>query len=274
MLTSVPLVMRIRPLRPRDLHYFNIPAFPLDTRTWVLETHAPIAYAGYSVTPGLPHLADLYIYVMPAHRRRGYGTRLLNYVIERVDDDSLNTLSSPVDHMRTPTALFMQHHGFRVEHIEVELICDLRNELDAEATDQLTVGNDEAAANLMRRLYDESFRNLPWFQPYADADEVLDDMGDSGEILTMHVDGEPVGFVGVRYERGVADIEPLGVVQARQGQGFGRRLLASTLTYLQHRGCHAAQLAVWENNEAALNLYHKFGFQFKNKRIFLALKFR
>lgn len=240
---------------------------------WVLEKKTPIAYGGYSAALGLPHLADMYIYVMPGHRRRRYGTRLLRYILAHVSEPRITTLSSPVDNMRTPAALFLEYHQFEVEHVEVELICDLTQTVFS-ADSNFTVSSSEHAADQMRRLYDDSFGHYPWYQPYADADEVLDDLGRGGEVLLWTHAGQLVGFAGLRYVGSVADIEPLGIVKDAQGQGFGRKLLSTTLAYLQQAGCDAVQLAVWENNIVAVRLYKGFGFRPKSKRMFMALKFR
>ena len=265
--------MRIRPLRPSDLRYFNIPAFPLDTRVWVMEKRLPIAYAGYAMAPGLPHLADLYVYVMPAHRRRGYGSQLLAHVMSHIEEPTVTTLSAPVSHLSVPTAHFLHHHEFDVEHVELELVCNLV-EGEFSADPSLIIAHGEPAAERMRQLYNDSFGGLPWYQPYEDADEILNDLGVDGEILLWQHNGESIGFVGVRYVRLVADIEPLGVIQPCQGKGIGQRLLGATLAYLQQIGCIEAQLAVWQQNKPAVQLYRKFGFRPKSQRIFMARKIR
>ncbi|MGB1254044.1 MAG: GNAT family N-acetyltransferase, partial [Candidatus Promineifilaceae bacterium] len=190
--------MRIRPLKPSDLPYFNIPSFPLDTRMWIYEKRTPFAYAGYSIAPGLPYLADLYIYVMPAYRRKGYGSTLLKHVFGHIKDVSVTLLSSPVNHIKSPSARFLKGHGFEIEHVELELVCDLAQAtFSADPALSPNVGN--RAAELMRQLYDDSFGPMPWYQPYEDADEILDDLGTDGEILLWRSDNIPIGFAGIRY---------------------------------------------------------------------------
>ncbi len=266
--------MRIRPFEPSDLQYFNVPAFPLDTRAWVLEQKLPIGFVAYSPVIGIDTMVDLYGYVASPHRRQGLGSTLLNHALNELQSTTFQSVSSPIEHPRSPEAQFLDHHQFYVEHVEIELVCQLDQipiELLAEQA-ELHMLETDAAAEKLRIMYDDSFSDLAWYQPYADAGEVLDDLGARGEVWFLHDDANAaIGFIGVRREQRVADIEPLGIIRAAQGKGFGRKLLASALQRLKDEGYQEAQLAVWENNTAAIRLYQQFGFQRKHRRVFMGL---
>lgn len=56
------------------------------------------------------------------------------------------------------------------------------------------------------------------------------------------------------------DVDP-----AFQNQGIGLKLLKSGEAHMKQRGMHCSQLEVSENNKAAITLYQKAGYVFKEK---------
>jgi ribosomal protein S18 acetylase RimI-like enzyme len=55
-------------------------------------------------------------------------------------------------------------------------------------------------------------------------------------------------------------LEDLYVEGSARGAGLGRALVAATLERARARGCRRAELDVNERNQAALELYERFGF--------------
>jgi len=74
-------------------------------------------------------------------------------------------------------------------------------------------------------------------------------------------------FVIVTYRRGslTGHIETIDVDPAFQNQGIGLMLLRAAEADMKQRGMHWSQLEVSEGNEAALELYRKAGYKFKEK---------
>ena len=74
-------------------------------------------------------------------------------------------------------------------------------------------------------------------------------------------DGDVVGYAGVLLSPPEADVQTLAVAAAAQHSGLGGRLLAALVAEARRRGCRSMMLEVGADNEAALQLYRRSGFQ-------------
>lgn len=74
-------------------------------------------------------------------------------------------------------------------------------------------------------------------------------------------------FLIVTYRRGslTGHIETIDVDPTFQNQGIGLKLLRAAETDMGQRGMHWSQLELSEGNKAALELYRKAGYKFKEK---------
>jgi RimJ/RimL family protein N-acetyltransferase len=88
---------------------------------------------------------------------------------------------------------------------------------------------------------------------------------DSGVMFVCEENRQLVGFVAGR--RGVGRRQAhsiyivMGVLQAWVGRGIGRSLLEALEGWAQSKGLHRLELIVNSNNERAIRLYNKFGFE-------------
>ncbi len=75
------------------------------------------------------------------------------------------------------------------------------------------------------------------------------------------------GFIIVTYRNGghTANIETIDVEPAYQKKGVGIRLLTAAENDMKNHGMATSQLEVSEGNAAALRLYQKAGYVFKEK---------
>jgi [ribosomal protein S18]-alanine N-acetyltransferase len=78
--------------------------------------------------------------------------------------------------------------------------------------------------------------------------------------------GEIAGYAGLRAVRDQADVQTLGVRPDQQGTGLGRCLLDALLTEAGRRRCHAVFLEVRADNEVAIKLYERAGFEVTGRR--------
>ena len=71
--------------------------------------------------------------------------------------------------------------------------------------------------------------------------------------------GKIVGQIGLKSMRGLIDIGML-VSPDMRGRGIGSALLQAGIDWARSQGAHKMILQVWPHNQAARELYAKFGF--------------
>jgi len=244
-----------------------------DGRFWTItQREQPIGYATLLPLPGLPHLFELAGGIDPAFQRQGAGSFLWQTMKQDVSGtapkagsgQAVQQITYTVDNLETPTAHFLRHHQFALEHEEYTMVL---NNLDRVTFPDLMtpsplqrIGRQTAVSSLAE-LYQRCFAGTPWFQPYTAAEVAatweLDD-----ELYYLGEDKEDIGFVWLHFPKpGLAEIEPIGIVQEKQRLGYGRTLLTTILKQLQNQGIHTVTLGVWANNQTAINLYRALGFQ-------------
>ncbi|MBC8999271.1 GNAT family N-acetyltransferase [Pseudomonas sp. N40(2020)] len=85
------------------------------------------------------------------------------------------------------------------------------------------------------------------------------------KLVALH-QGEVIGHLGLehysRIRRSHAGSIGMGVAVAWQGKGVGSKLLAAALDVADNwMNLHRVELTVYADNEAAMGLYRKFGFE-------------
>ncbi|AWV89231.1 GNAT family N-acetyltransferase [Bradymonas sediminis] len=88
---------------------------------------------------------------------------------------------------------------------------------------------------------------------------------DSRDIFVAHADGVIVGFLDIRggnfnRDRHKASLS-LGITRAHWGRGLGTLLIEAAISWLRDRNGTRLELTVNCNNERAVGLYQKCGFQ-------------
>ena len=243
-------------------------------RTWVVVNGRFLAYLTLLPVPGLDGVFELEGGVHPQWQRQGIGSWLWTSIQAQLNHTPIHQLSYCVTDMNSPTAHFLQKHGFTVEHEEWELIRPFLTNLppvtDLPNVRSATFSNRNRAIKTFCTLYDNSFATYPWYQPYTAA-EVAATLATSQDILFLRRDDIPIGFAWLHIEDGIGEIEPFGIVDAWQGHGYGRILLTAALHQLAQHGATSAQIGAWHNNAPALHLYQSLGFQHTNTLTYLAL---
>lgn len=77
-------------------------------------------------------------------------------------------------------------------------------------------------------------------------------------IFVAEVGGRVVGMVGISGS-GVAELG-MYVAADHRGRGVGSALLEAAIAWARDHGAHQISLDVWPHNQAARNLYRKYGF--------------
>ncbi len=250
---------------------------PLGSLVWVVESSAEIAaFAWITPVPGLPHIAELEGGVALRWRRQGLGSDLLRHILFDLEGFQFKQVSFAVERLDSPAACLLQQQNFFVEHSESVLWCEdvtnlpvLAPKVDAQV---VTLDRKTAVAHFTQ-LYGTIFKSYPWYQPYT-AREVADILDKSAELLFLNIDAEINGFAWLHMsEERTGIIEPFGIGEKYQGQGYGRYLLTTAMHKLTQQGAKRLQIGAWANNQPALHLYQSLGFQQHKTVTYLAYDF-
>jgi len=99
-------------------------------------------------------------------------------------------------------------------------------------------------------------RKGPWLEAVAD---------ERFAVLLAEVDGEAVGWLTAEHLwSGRVEIG-MGVLAGHRGVGIGKALMEAALDWARQRGAHKVELQLWPNNERALALYERFGFEIEGR---------
>lgn len=278
-----------QPLVQRDFARYVAQLVGGNGRFWVVagEAGTAVGYAALAPLPGLPLLAELEGGLVLAKRGRGYGRFLLRHILAEMTTSPYRQLSACVPGVDSPAARFLQRQGFFVEHEEWVLVKEpLAANDQSLATGHwlLTIDHLPTAVTTFLTLYDLAFSPHPWYQPYTSV-EVEASLKHPTDLLfvqppppnpqsTIRDPQAPIGFAWLHRHGTLGEIEPIGIVPAWQGKGYGRVLLTAALRQLAHRGAESAQITAWTSNAAALRLYHRHGFRHSNTRTYLAFNLR
>jgi ribosomal-protein-alanine N-acetyltransferase len=74
-------------------------------------------------------------------------------------------------------------------------------------------------------------------------------------------DGDLLGYAGVMFSGSEADVQTLAVTPSAQGRGIGALLLRALIDRAARRGATSVLLEVRADNDAAIALYRRSGFE-------------
>lgn len=233
--------------------------------------------AGYAVVtpvPGLAGIVELEGFVTPERRRQGLGSLLLEHLLHKLRGKRVTQISCGFSSLDSPAAYFLRRHHFFIEHEEIVLRHPDLGHLPA-----IPISDPQVTLKRFKRskaithfleLYEQSFGEQPWYQPY-DYEEVDNTLAEAGDLVFLRNGEMLVGFVWMRRGDGdMGEIEPIGVIQSCHGKGYGRLLMLTALHKLSSRGCSQAKIGLWRRNTVALRLYRSVGFQPSGSMTYLA----
>ena len=139
----------------------------------------------------------------------------------------------------------------------------LPDEFHIESIDNYT--NDDIESSVFESLLDgsdRSFTDLTSSQQKAVFDQWFSRSRPfhRSAILVMK-DDEIVGYNVVRKEEDIAHIGPIGIIPKFRRQGIARTVLHESFKQLQEDGIKIIYLETDKSNDAAIDLYTKFGFR-------------
>lgn len=81
------------------------------------------------------------------------------------------------------------------------------------------------------------------------------------EYVVADVDGAIIGYAGAYLLAPDADVQTIAVSPAAQGKGVGRLLLEQLIAIAVDAHCSQLLLEVRSDNESAIAMYERFGFE-------------
>jgi mycothiol synthase len=245
------------------------------------------ATAWVTCEDGLKHEYRVFLdgRVHPQYRGRGLGSFLLRWMEARarqmlsdLDGDRPGVWRIDFyDRGGDALALFEQH-GFRFAFAEEEMRRDLGNPVpEAHLPAEMTLATwSPERAGLFFDTYRGAFRERPrfpnwseetWCHNFASGASFREDLS-----LLLLEGTEPVGFVVCHVEDDaempgrLGWVAQMGVRPARRNRGLGGALLCEVLRRLQADGLGWAALEVNVDNDRALRLYERLGFERHRRR--------
>ena len=92
-------------------------------------------------------------------------------------------------------------------------------------------------------------------------------LADGVPLFVLDDGGTIVGTAGLHptHAKGVVSLG-MSILASHRGRGGGRLLMAALIDHARGMDCHKIELEVWPDNERAIALYEKFGFEVEGLR--------
>lgn len=125
----------------------------------------------------------------------------------------------------------------------------------------------EQVAALLVQFRDHNGCSTPSANAFlAGVERLMDDRDTEFLLASVEEGSEPLAVSQLRFRWGIwraggdCLVEDVFVAESARGKGLGRALLTLATERALERGCRRMELDTAEDNEAALGLYHSFGF--------------
>lgn len=224
-----------------------------------------IGYAHLDPTDPAGPVAELVVH--PAHRRRGYGRRLLAGLLDAAGPTAALRVWAHGDH--PSAAALALDHDFVRDRVLLQLRRKLTDPLPEPALPagvrmrSFVPGQDDAAwVALNAKAFADHPEQGRWELPQLHARITQPWFDPAGFLLAEDPTGRLLGFhwTKVHADAAVGEVYVLGVDPTAHGGGLGRALTLAGLRHLAAAGLHRAMLYVDESNTAAVRLYTRLGF--------------
>jgi ribosomal protein S18 acetylase RimI-like enzyme len=217
-------------------------------------------------------------YVLPALRRQGLGTRLMDW--SETQAPSLFTVDSPTRQLRVnteslsePADRLYRARGYQLADEQLVMRRDHAIPLpeislppDVTFTDW-----DPALADEFFQAYHAAFRERPGF-PNWNIDQWVDnwtsdnDHFKPGWSILARAAGEPAAFLMASSDPPDCFVMQVGVVPSQRRRGLASAIITETMRRSLAAGAVSTQLTVATNNPSAIQTYISIGFETIGRR--------
>lgn len=228
-----------------------------------------ISFAAIYLTEGEEPIAEMIGFVHPSERRKGYFKKLLSKTkkeLKNVGIDFIELIHEPISLEASKVLEKLEAHYDRSEYL-----LTFNHLFNINLPEQVSLHIEEAKmedidtiTNIYKELFDydqeEIFLRLKGtiqsdnFILY----KALADINNTGNII--------IGFCSIAIDENIYCIFDFGIEKSHQNKGYGKTMLALLIKELRkHTNSSDTQrkiiLNVSSKNEAAYNMYIKFGFE-------------
>lgn len=238
----------------------------LADRFLYFEQGALVGFLGLDGTPEV----ELCGCVDPAYRRRGIGSLLLAAASEICKQRGLASVLVICEQASRSGKAFLAPLAAPIRSAEYRMRCAVSSWPPPRRPLELReAGPGDLPA--LARIIGSAFGN----PPEVVEQRIKADLLVGGQRYFIGVsDGRPVSGLKLFFENGRAYVYAFGVAAELRGGGYGRATLVQTLEMLRDGGWPEVLLEVDVDNEVALNLYRRCGFDIITQYDYHALDLR
>ncbi len=222
-----------------------------------------------------PCSSRIMIQVHPDFQKRGFGSMVLEHLFQIGKNNRSTTFVGRIPSFRPDAISFAEHHGFKHEYSWIKMRLDCNRPMWPTFPPQdltlrtLDIGRElETWAQLQNDIYKDD----------PDYDEVTVESlkaqikhtsFDSNFLVMGEVNSKPVGLCmgwsitprSQEFKKNVLQIQGVGVLPEYRHRGYGQSLLLEVLNRAYNDDYRISELVVHSTNQAAINMYMKYGFK-------------
>lgn len=268
---------------PGVLHWRHAQPDRAHANMWVYEDEGRIvgwAEARMRWSTSVPDVGDLFVYVVPSERSRGFGAQLYPETERHLRDLGARVLES-WSYTAAGDAL-LEARGFRAtgkERIsaldlaqsDTTALAELEERLAAEGFRIVPLGEVRDRVPELHRLYAEASADVPEY--FKEDDVRLDEwrvetlehpqLSPDGSFIALAPDGTPaaLAFLELDEPAGLAMNEMTGTLVDYRRRGLARLVKLATIHWAKEHGFERILTGNAESNEAMLGLNVSLGYE-------------
>lgn len=258
------------------------PNFDPDQNVWVAELDGDLIGYG-QVLPRSDNPSTIYVVVHPSHRRKGLGSKLLELALTRAQTAESKKIYIYANGHNAASNAFLKQHGFEVVGTSGVMFAPMRELPTLEIPSGYTVRRypevDDPA--MVVQALNQCYKDMVGHhQNVISADRYINYYGRDGIHLLFAPNDSLIGICaakpgGKTDERGVSNLlDAPGLTMEYRQQGFQRFLVLVVMHWLHEQDTHPTTLEYWGDNEKAVAIYRKLGFELVNEQLTYQKEFR
>ncbi len=234
-----------------------------------------------------PPSSRIMVQVHPDYQKRGFGSMVLEHLFKTGKKNGSRTFFGRIPSFRPYAISFATHQGFKHEYSWIKMRLDSKKPLRRTIPPQdLILRNLDIKRELeiWAQLQNDIYKDSPDYDKITVDSLKVQIKHTSFEpnfVVMAVVNGKPVGLCtgwsiipgNNEYKKKILQIHGLGILPEYQRRGYGQSLLLEVLNRAYIKGFRISELVVRSTNQAAINMYLKYGFQERyrhlwHKRVF------